>query len=322
MPQSEFDIIKDYFTGQRVKRDDVSLGIGDDAAIITVPHNQQLVIAIDTLVAGVHFLTDSCAEDIAYKALAVNLSDLAAMGAEPAWFTLALTLPKVDSLWLQGFAKGLFTLAEQYKLQLVGGDTTQGPLTISIQVAGYVPFDMALTRSGAKAGDGIYVTGTLGDAALGLRCLQRPDEYHFDQQAINRLNRPQARIEMGLVLREIATACIDVSDGLLADLGHILDASYVGARLDRNAIPLSNSVKRVCDRYEFDYALALSGGDDYELCFCVAPENDAKLKAIATDSDVSITKIGQIEVKRGISLRDGDKSISVNQAQGFEHFTG
>ncbi len=322
MPQSEFDIIKDYFTHQQLMRDDVVLGIGDDAAIVSVPDRQQLVVAMDTLVAGVHFPLDTAAEDIAYKALAVNLSDLAAMGAEPAWFTLALTLPSADRLWLDGFANGLFRLADQYSLQLVGGDTTQGPLTVSIQIAGYVPSDMALTRGGASVGDSLYVTGTLGDAALGLRCLQQPDEYHFNEEAIKRLNRPQARVEVGLALRNIATACIDVSDGLLADLGHILTASHVGAQLDRNTLPLSPGVKQLCERDGRYYDLALSGGDDYELCFCVSPENETRLKTIAAECRVPLTRIGQLKQDTGISLLVGDNMIGLHQAHGFEHFTG
>ena len=322
MPQSEFNIIEAYFTHQQVRRDDVTLGIGDDAAILTVPAQQQLLIAIDTLVSGVHFPSDTAAEDIAYKALAVNLSDMAAMGAEPVWFTLALSMPHADSQWLQGFTKGLFELAAQYQLQLIGGDTTQGPLTVSIQIAGYVPVGTALTRSSAKPGDGIYVTGCLGDAALGLRCLQRRDKYPADMSAIARLNRPQARVEIGLQLKEIASACIDISDGLIADLSHILKASHVGARLDRTLIPLSKSMQALCEADEQAYALALSGGDDYELCFCVAPDKEQKLNSILTDNAVGITRIGQIEAGSGLNLYAGDRPISMAQMSGYEHFSG
>jgi len=322
MPQSEFDIIDDYFTRQRVKRDDVTLGIGDDAAIISVPRHQQLLIAIDTLVTGVHFPNDTSPEDIGYKALAVNLSDLAAMGAEPAWFTLALTLPNADKDWLNNFAKGLFSLAEQYNLQLIGGDTTQGPLTVSIQIAGYAPSGTALARRGAKAGDSIYVTGTLGDAALGLRCRQRPDQYKPDTAAIDKLNRPQPRVAIGLAIRDMASACIDISDGLLADLGHILEVSQAGATVDRKMIPLSNSMRFLCDENESHYAMALAGGDDYELCFCISPENESGLEAIAGDCGIRLTRIGQIEQQTGLRLTDGDKPCDANYQQGFEHFTG
>lgn len=321
MPQSEFDIIDDYFTQQRVKRNDVTVGIGDDAAIVTVPPHQQLVIAIDTLVAGVHFPNNTSAEDIGYKALAVNLSDLAAMGAEPAWFTLALTLPNVDREWLHGFAKGLFSLAEQYKLQLIGGDTTQGPLTVSIQIAGYVPSGTALSRRGAKPGDSIYITGTLGDAALGLRCLQCPAEYQQDIAAMNKLNRPSPRVATGLAIRGLASACIDISDGLLADVGHILAASQVGASLDRKMIPLSDSMTLLCDNDERHYAMALAGGDDYELCFCISPQNESRLEAMAVTDGVRLTRIGQIEGDAGIRLYDGEHACELKYKPGFEHFT-
>ncbi len=322
MPQSEFDIIDEYFTRQRVRRDDVALGIGDDAAIITMPKGQQLVVAIDTLVAGVHFPNNTSAEDIGYKALAVNLSDLAAMGAEPAWFTLALTLPSVQRAWLRGFAKGLFELAEKYQLQLVGGDTTQGPLTISIQVAGYVPTGTALTRAGARVGDSIYVTGNLGDAALGLRCLQQPAEYAAVPTAINKLNRPEARIDIGLSLRDVASACIDISDGLLADLGHILDTSNVGASIDRDAIPLSDGLRLLCEQNTDHYAMALSGGDDYELCFCVAPQNESRVEAIASICGIRLTHIGIIEHQAGIRLHQAGRACAMTGKSGYEHFSG
>lgn len=322
MPQSEFDIIEDYFIRQRIKRDDVKLGIGDDAALISIPKDQQLVVSMDTLVSNVHFPTNTSAEDIGYKSLAVNLSDLAAMGAVPAWFTLALTLPNVDNEWLQGFAKGLFILANKYNLQLVGGDTTQGPLTVSIQIAGYVPAGKALMRRGAKVGDSIYVTGTLGDAALGLRCLQQPDEYKPDPEAINKLNHPSPRVDIGLAIRDIASACIDISDGLLADLGHILDANQVGASLDRKMLPLSHSMKLLCDEHECNYDMVLAGGDDYELCFCVSPQNEPGLESIVADSGVRLTRIGQIEQQTGMRLYNGGQLCDLKYKQGFEHFTG
>lgn len=322
MPRSEFDIIDAYFAQQKVTRDEVILGIGDDAALITVPHDKQLVIAIDTLVAGVHFPLNTTAEDIGYKALAVNLSDLAAMGAEPVWFTMALTLPEANSEWLNAFASGLFALAEQYGIQLVGGDTTQGPLTISIQVAGYVPAGKALTRNGARAGDQIYVTGTLGDAALGLHCLQHPEDYPQDVPAVKQLNRPRPRLGIGQALRGLATACIDISDGLLADLEHLLQASGVGASLDRQVLPLSAGVQLLCHRDEKNYALALTGGDDYELCFCISPEQEAGLQDIAAESGIRLSRIGQIEAEPGIRLYHGDRLCTITGKHGYEHFTG
>lgn len=322
MPQSEFDIIAHYFKNQQVKRDDVTVGIGDDAAIISIPADRQLIVALDTLVAGVHFPDNTQAEDIGYKALAVNLSDLAAMGAAPAWFTLALTLPSADKDWLDGFARGLFELAAEHGLELIGGDTTQGPLTISIQVAGYVPTGRALLRSGARTGDAIYVTGNLGDAALGLRCLQQAGSFPYNDMAVYRLNRPQARLAFGQALRGLASACIDISDGLLADLGHILTASNVGARIDRQALPLSVSLQTMCQQDEKNYALALAGGDDYELCFCVSPQHDAALQSAIQQSGLRVTQIGTIEPQAGIRLHHAGQACNMEIQHGYEHFAG
>lgn len=320
MPQSEFDIIEHFFLQQKISRDDVKLGIGDDAAIVSVPQNTQLVIALDTLVSGVHFPTDTSAEDIAYKALAVNLSDLAAMGAEPAWFTLALTIPESNKDWLTGFAKGLFTLADKYNMQLIGGDTTQGPLTVSIQVAGYIPEGQGIKRSGAKAGDNIYVTGTLGDAAFGLFCIQEPDKCEANQQVIKLLNRPKARIEIGIAIREIASACIDISDGLLADLTHILEKSKVGALIDRQQIPLSGTMQKLCNMDENSFRFVLSGGDDYELCFTAPASRDDEIKTIAGKLGVSISCIGKIETEQGVRLHHDGQACSTYKESGYEHF--
>ena len=320
MPQSEFDIIETYFNRQQLKRDDVILGIGDDAAILATPPDKQLVIAMDTLVSGVHFPANSSAEDIGYKALAVNLSDLAAMGAEPAWFSLALTVPQSSTEWLAGFAKGLFLLADHYQVQLIGGDTTRGPLTVTIQVAGYVPVGKGLTRDAAKAGDRIYVTGNLGEAALGLRCLQQPQIYTADQQAIAKLNRPQPRVEVGLAIRDIASACIDISDGLLADLGHILEQSRLGASVDRQLIPLSDTLRNLCQADEENYQLALAGGDDYELCFCAPGEKAPVIKSLAEKLATPIRCIGVIEQQTGLRLHHGQQECAMNTEPGYEHF--
>ncbi|MDH5445760.1 MAG: thiamine-phosphate kinase [Gammaproteobacteria bacterium] len=320
MPQSEFDIIKEYFQKQKTVRDDVCLGIGDDAAIITVPQSKQLAIALDTLVAGVHFPTETSAEDVAYKALAVNLSDLAAMGAEPAWFTLGITLPESNTDWLKNFASGLFSLADQYNVQLIGGDTTQGPLTVTIQVAGLLPEGKALKRDGANEGDLIYVTGSLGDAALGLKGLQHPDIYPVTPQLIDKLNRPQPRLEVGHALLDIASACIDVSDGLLADLGHILDSSGVGASVDRAQLPLSDTLQAQCDKDDSRYHLALTGGDDYELCFCVSPDRQQDIHTISNRTGVLITCIGTIEQQPGLRLHHAGNLIDTVTQSGYEHF--
>lgn len=271
MKLTEFDIISQFFSQKNSRRDDVILGIGDDAAIISVPPDQQLVVTMDTLVAGVHFPLDTHPYDIGYKTAAVNLSDLAAMGATPAWATLALTLPEADAEWLKAFSHGLFELLSKYHVQLIGGDLTKGPLTLTLQAHGFTPAGKALTRRGAKPGDLIFVSGTLGDAALGLQIAQKKIsiEPHLAQYAINRLNRPEPRVELGIALRDKAHAAIDISDGLTADLQHILTLSNVGAKLDVEKIPLSPALKSL--PFESALSLALSGGDDYELCVTVPP---------------------------------------------------
>jgi thiamine-monophosphate kinase len=268
----------------------------------------------------VHFSADSVPEDIGHKALAVSLSDLAAAGAEPAWMTLALTLPMVDEAWLHDFCEGLFTLAEDYDIELVGGDTTRGPLTITTQLHGFVPHGEALTRSGASAGDLIYVTGTLGDAGLGLRSLQgqvvMADE---DQQyCLERLNRPEPRVFEGCQLRGIASACIDISDGLAADLSHILEASGVGAAVNADALPVSDAMLSVYDQYEA-VTLAMTAGDDYELCFTVPPDMQDALQTAMAQSECPITRIGVIEAEEGLrcTFEDGEP---VDLAQlGYDH---
>ncbi len=267
---TEFDVIARYFSQDFPKRADVTLEIGDDAALCSMPPDMQLAIAIDTLVEGVHFPTMTRPEDIGYKALAVNLSDLAAMGATPAWMTLALTCPQVDEVWLTKFSAGLRELAKIAQISLIGGDTTSGPLTITVQVTGFVPPYAALQRRGAQPGDGIYVTGTLGDAGLGLASLQkrivlpRPVLKFVE----SRLNRPTPRLHEGQALQRIANSAIDISDGLAADLGHILSASAVGASLQLENLPLSSALRDYLSP-ESAWNFALSAGDDYELCFTV-----------------------------------------------------
>lgn len=321
MPLSEFDIIKNCFASRTIQRDDVKIGIGDDAAVMSVPHGSELVVAIDTLVDGVHFPVGTSAELIAWKSLAVNLSDLAAMGAEPAWFTLSLTMPSADTHWLEDFTTGLFKLADQYQLQLVGGDTTRGPLAITIQIAGYLPVDSAMTRCGAQPGDAIFITGTVGDAAAGLQFLQSGDIKADHSGLIGRLNRPIPRIETGLALREWATACIDVSDGLYADLGHILIGSGVGARLELEKLPLSNAFRQAVERDEQQWQLALSGGDDYELCFCIASEYVDAFTTQFANSTCPVTRIGEIEQMPGMRLFNKDKLVDLASLQsGYQHF--
>ena len=316
---NEFGLIRSFFAHQPVQRADVAVGIGDDAAVLDLPPGCQLVVSTDMLVAGVHFLPGTEAQAVGYKALAVNLSDLAAMGADPAWFTLNLSLPAADEVWLRGFCEGLFGLAGRYGLQLVGGDTTRGPLTVGIQIAGYVPSGQALLRSGARPGDGVYVTGQLGDAALGLMCLQGQLQLADSDRVrvIQRLERPVPRVREGQTLRGLASACIDVSDGLAADLGHVLDASGAGACVELAALPLSPVYQGVHGRTGWDPAVA--GGDDYELCFTVPPRHEPAVVERMRPFG-GVRRIGVVESAPGLRLRDPSGAEYRPQADGFDHF--
>ncbi|MCB1663267.1 MAG: thiamine-phosphate kinase [Pseudomonadales bacterium] len=319
---SEFELIKQYFDDSTAQKQcaDLVLGIGDDGAIISPRPDHDLIVAVDTLVAGVHFLSEANPYDIGFRSLAVNLSDLAAMGAEPAWFTLALTLPGADEEWLKEFSRGLFELARSYQLPLIGGDTTRGPLTISIQVLGYVPSAQALCRDGAKVGDLIYVTGSLGDAAGGLRLLQNKESSLQDDYLQTRFLRPQARLKFGQCLRGLAHAAIDISDGLLADIGHITKRSGVGARVELARLPLSVQLKAVFGS-ERAIEMALSGGDDYELCFCVAPTQADKVAELAKQLGLAITCIGCVEAEPGIRLYNAQgEPVDSALAAGYQHF--
>jgi thiamine-monophosphate kinase len=317
---NEFEIIARYFAHQPVTRVDVALGIGDDAALLEVPPDQQLVVSTDLLVDGVHFPKGTDAASIGHKALAVNLSDLAAMGADPAWFTLNLSLPAADPEWLAGFSQGMFELARRHESVLVGGDTTRGPLTIGIQILGLVPRGQALTRAGARPGDRIYVTGVLGEAALGLRLLQGslqlPEEYHANVLAP--LNRPTPRVAAGRALRGLASACIDISDGLVADLGHILEASAVGARIQLNRLPLSPAYDPAFETVGWE--AALSGGDDYELCFTLPPEREPGLRKVAARLGVSCCHIGDIAAEPGLRILDEAGQSYLPARAGYDHF--
>lgn len=322
MPCGEFSLIKQYFTSQPVKRKDVSTGIGDDCAILTVPEKQQVAISTDTLVSGIHFLPTISPEDLAYKALAVNISDLAAVGADPAWASLALTLPKVDNDWLEIFSRSLFALAEYYSIQLIGGDTTKGPLSLTITIQGLVPQGMALLRSGAKIGDWIYVTGFLGDSAAGLAVLQnrlQPSQPESRDYFITRHLRPQPRLLQGQALRSLASAAIDISDGLISDLNHILTASGCGARINLDALPYSTAMKSQVSKEQAEI-WALSGGEDYELCFTVPEINRGALDIALAHTGADFHCIGQImPIAEGIRyLREG-KEVHPN-LKGFDHF--
>ena len=322
MSISEFDLIQRFFDRKKPNRADVIRGIGDDGALLQCPAGQQLVVTTDTLVAGKHFPENTPPGDISYKSLSVNLSDLAAMGAEPSWILLALTLPIADESWLKEFTQDFFSLLDRFQCQLVGGDITQGPLSITIQALGFVPIGKALCRSGAKLGDKIYVTGTLGDAGLALAYLQNKTSFPFTEKQIQflkkRLQRPEPRVVVGLALRDIASSAIDISDGLAADLSHILSASTVGAKIDVSKLPLSDTLQKLSP--EKGYQFALSAGDDYELCFTVAESQEAQLQHCLKGIECPYTYIGMIKQELGLSLYGADGLLFSLKKSGFQHF--
>ncbi|EFB0101410.1 thiamine-phosphate kinase [Salmonella enterica] len=322
MACGEFSLIARYFDRVRSTRLDVETGIGDDCALLNIPEKQTLAISTDTLVAGNHFLPDIDPADLAYKALAVNLSDLAAMGADPAWLTLAITLPEVDEPWLEAFSDSLFELLNYYDMQLIGGDTTRGPLSMTLGIHGYIPAGRALRRAGAKPGDWIYITGTPGDSAAGLAVLQNrllvseeTDAHYF----IKRHLRPTPRILHGQALRDIASAAIDISDGLISDLGHIVKASGCGAKVDVDALPKSAAMMRHVDAGQA-LRWTLSGGEDYELCFTVPELNRGALDVAIGQLGVPFTCIGQMSADvEGLSfVRDG-MPVTFDW-KGYDHF--
>ena len=319
---NEFELIRTYFATQAVQRDDVRVGIGDDAAVVAPPSGMETAITTDVLVSGVHFFPHTEPAAIGHKSLAVNLSDLAALGAEPAWFLLDLTLPEADMEWLRGFAEGLFSMARRYNVQLIGGDTARGPLAIGISAIGFVPPGGSLRRSGARVGDVIYVTGTLGDAALALAQLSGTRRFPTEEWAVlrNRLERPMPRVAEGMALRGLASSAIDISDGLLADLGHILEASAVGARLELGRIPLSEVYRAHVADIGWDFALA--GGDDYELCFTVPAAGVQAVEALAREQNFALTAIGEIKLGRKLDVRDPRGKAYLPKSRGYDHFTG
>lgn len=301
-------------------REDVLLGIGDDAALLEVPAGKALAVSVDTLVAGVHFFADVSPESLGHKALAVNLSDLAAMGAEPAWATLALTLPEVNQPWLEDFVRGFARLAAAHGVALVGGDTTRGPLSITVQVHGLVPAGQALRRGGARVGDRIYVTGSLGEAALALKQLMAGAGETLSMELRQRLELPQPRVAAGLALRGLAHSAIDLSDGLLADLGHLLSASGVGAGIALQALPLAPVVTDwIAAGGEWDVALA--GGDDYELCFTVAADQDDEIQRLSHKLNLAMSCIGMVEEAPGLRVIKPDGQPWHSTVAGFDHFT-
>lgn len=303
---AEFSIIDTYF--KQHHNSGADLGVGDDSALLTPPAGQQLVICADTLVAGRHFPLDTSAHAIGWKSVAVNLSDIAAMGAKPHSILLALSLDHIDHEWLKGFSQGLYDCCNQYGVSLIGGDTTQSPhLTISVTALGWIQQGHAVQRSGAKPGDLICVSGTLGDAAFGLQHLGHPLQ--------QRLDYPTPRCQLGFQLQGLASSMIDVSDGLAQDLGHILKASACGAVLELTRLPVHTEIKKLQHEKQWQYALA--GGDDYELCFTINPQNYEKL--LQQQLDVNITIIGQITSKLGLTYQQNGIDYSI-QFQGYQHF--
>ncbi len=320
MSLSEFDLIRKYFSNHTSNREDVILGVGDDCALLKPPAGMELVVTSDTLVESVHFDLGADPEALGHKSLAVNLSDLAAMGAEPAWVTLALTLPQADPEWLRAFSFGFSSLAAKHGVILIGGDTTRGPLSITITAHGFVKPGAALRRSGAMVGDLIYVTGTLGDAALALLC--RQGGYVLENSRADlelHLDRPQPRLRTGCSILGIASSAIDVSDGLVSDLGHICEQSEVGARVKLGDIPISPPVRGYLQQ-SGDWNIVIGGGDDYELCFTVPPRNLHILDEIRADMDCDLVQIGEIVSEPGISFIMVDGTVLDNPGFGYQHF--
>lgn len=317
----EFDLIA-RIRARCPEREDVSLGIGDDAALLQPPMGELLAVTADTLNAGVHFPPATDPEAIGHKALAVNLSDLTAMGARPLWCTLSLCLPDPDEDWLDRFLDGFLALAQAHGIALVGGDTTQGPLSISVTAIGSVRDGQALRRDGARAGDDVWLTGTVGDAAAGLLLARNPDTLgQADDVAFlrGRLDRPTPRVAAGIALRGLASAAIDVSDGVLSDLGHVLEASGLGAEVSLGSVPTSPALA-ACVPAPGRHVLQLTGGDDYELCFTAAPEQRDQVAATFEALDLAVVRIGRCTEAGGLRVVDADGQPWQAPGTGYRHF--
>jgi thiamine-monophosphate kinase len=317
----EFNLIKQYFT-RPVHH--TNLGVGDDAALIRLTAGMELAVSTDMLVAGTHFFANCDAYQLGWKSLAVNLSDMAAMGAKPKWATLAIALPEINNVWLAEFSRGFFACADVFNVDLIGGDTTRGPLTISVQIMGEVQVGKAIKRNGAKISDEIWVSGKLGDAALALQYLQGkitlPEDVFIN--CAKSLHTPQPRVTLGLTLQEIANSAIDISDGLLADLGHILEQSNVGATLDLKSIPHSTFVDFPIDLHDDDFRkIVLAGGDDYELCFTAPAAKHEKIIEIGENIKLKLSCIGRITTNPGLKLLGFENDIIDLKETGFDHFS-
>jgi len=314
MGPGEFDLIA-RIRARAGTRDDIVLGIGDDAALLAPPPGRHLVVTADTLNEGVHFPRGTAPADIGWKALAVNLSDLAAMGAEPAWCTLSLSLPQSDTAWIDAFLDGFLALAGEHGIALVGGDTTRGPLSLSVTAMGFVDAGSALRRDGAQVGDDVWVTGTLGDAAGALVLLDRELAHPLRR----RLDRPTPRVHAGRALAALASACVDVSDGLLADLGHICARSDVGARIDIPSLPASEALRDAFDDVA-RAALQAAGGDDYELCFTADASHRERIASLASRLDLPITRVGRITCGIAVVAVDAAGATWQPPRTGYDHF--
>lgn len=312
---TEFDLIYKLINTQSVNRDDVVTGIGDDCAILSVPDGCSLAVSMDTLVEGVHFPVSTPAFSIGYKSLAVNLSDLAAMGAKPSWITLSLTLPEADESWITDFVKGVFALADKYNVQLIGGDTSRGLLSVTIQAHGFVK--KPLLRSGAKPDDLIFVSGNIGDASLGLASYN--GSLNISDTCVKKLNEPEPQVELGLAINDFATSCIDISDGLFSDLGHVCHQSGCGADIFLNKLPISAEYKSHFNEQP-DYQNAVSFGDDYELCFTVHSRDKTKVSEISKELGIKLTCIGKITDVIDIKFFSKEKEEITFTKKGFEHF--
>ena len=322
MNSSEFDVINKYFTFPSA-RDDVILAGGDDCASVIVHEGHELVITTDTLVSGVHFPEHTSARDIAYKSLMANLSDLASMGAAPAWITLAITLPEIDEDWLHAFSQQLSVLLYEHNVALIGGDTTRGPLSITIQAMGLVPRGKKLLRSQAQAGDKIFVTGYIGDAALGLRAVLDGSDEEMLAACINRLNRPDARVAFSQDLIGLSRCAIDISDGLVADLGHIMEQSDRGVKIWLDKVPVSTSARdyfSTVNDGSIDWSLLLTGGDDYELCFTVEQGREDEVYSLAEKHGLRVSCIGTVTDDRDMHILDDNNETVELEGAGYQHF--
>lgn len=321
---AEFSIIEEFCHGIGPNHADTKLSVGDDAAIVSIPQGMELAVSVDTMIADVHFYADATPASIAQKLLAVNLSDMAAMGAVPKWATLTLSIPSLDHAWLKSFSESLKSIANQYQVQIIGGDTTQGLLNLSINIMGLLPEGKALCRHGAEVGDDVYVSHFIGDAALGLLSVQGKlnidDKYH--PSLILALEQPEPRVKLGQRLLSAATSCLDVSDGLVGDLAHLCERSDVSITLDVDSIPLSQAYQAYI-KQGGDLNLALNGGDDYELAFTAHVGNRERLAELSRELDIRLTRIGHVVPNLGtkVLLFENGQAYELSTAKGFEHFS-